>query len=295
MVWHEALCQGPVFYAPTLDAFMALRIPFLVSQFGDEVQSASLRFRHEWEKWDDLSDYSELVLWFEYDLFCQANLLFICHHLYHHAPTDLKITLVSPASHPEMPDFRGMGQLSPAQLIGLFPDRITLARSDLAFADQVWRAWADADLAKVHLLSKHSPLHWSHLPNAIQGMLEELPAVSDNLSATERLILEFLRNSTHTPLKAGALFRHFLSNRDVLGYGDLQFFQILNGLIPDFISLINGGYAIQPTVVEQLERPFGTTRFELASVERWVGPIHITSTDNPIRWDQVNQKIVSSS
>lgn len=302
LIWHEALCQGPAAFHPTLEEFLAIRIPFLTDQFEAEPEPHFSRFKDEWNKWEDLSPYSELVLWFEYDLFCQANLLFLCHYLHHHSAPDLKISLVSPADHPEVPHFRGMGQLQPYQLARLFPERITLRRTDLEFADQVWRAWSNQDLKEVLKLSQTAPTNWPHLQKAVLAMLEELPGLDDALSATETLILSFLEGGPKSP---GELFQHFLTNRDILGYGDLQFFQVVEGLIPVFIQFKDDHYSLN-SLGEDLGNAGGdpatnvvpakvlSQASPLARIDRWVGPVHINNSEFGLRWDKVAQKIVSS-
>lgn len=294
MVWNEALCEGPVTYRSSLDTMLATRLPFLLKNLQAEKHPHIERFRMEWIKWENLGNYSEVVLWFEYDLFCQANLLFICHHLYHHTPSDLTISLVSPSHHPEVSHFRGMGQLNAQQLEGLFPDRIVLSYSDLAYADKVWEAWAKGDLKSVFHLSKVAPPNWPHLQSAIRAMLEELPDVEDGLSATERLIVSHLESG---PKKPGELFRYFLDQRDVLGFGDVQFFNVVDGLEPKMVQFKEGQYALRkyPEEKEETDLEERQPNSDSQQNDRWVASVKVSGHENCPKWDQTQQKIVYSA
>lgn len=290
MVWHEALCEGPVTYHSDLDSMLATRLPFLLNNFQAEEHPHVERFKKEWKKWENLNTYSEVVLWFEFDLFCQANLLFICHHLFHHTSANLTISLVSPSHHPEVSHFRGMGQLNSQQLEGLFPDRIKLELSDLEYADKVWKAWAKGDLEGVFDLSKEAPANWPHLKSAVKAMLEELPDAIDGFSTTERLVVSFLENGPKSP---GELFRYYLKQRDILGFGDLQFFNVVDGLMPKCIGLNDGQYFLHENSKTNLNP--SQSSLKSPKVDRWVGSVMISDSENRPKWDQSAQKIVYSA
>ena len=286
MVWNEALCQGPPPLTTSLTEFMEIRTPFLAGDW--EATSTQLdNFRQQWEMLLDLETYQEITLWFEYDLFCQANLLYLSHFL-HSTGFQGKVTLVSPANHPEVEDFRGMGQLSSRQLAGLYPNRTHLDSTSLAFGSQIWKAWCQADLTWLSQLSQETDPGWPHLSSALIALFEELPSTENGTSLTEQIFLEQLVTG---PKSRGQAFRHFLHQRDLLGYGDLQFFQLVDGLAPHFVEMKDNSYHLKLEGRRILRHEINRTN---ASIKRWVGPILLMDEDFPYQWDRIRKKIVPS-
>ncbi|MEM6268441.1 MAG: hypothetical protein AAF998_03345 [Bacteroidota bacterium] len=91
-----------------------------------------------------LAEYDEVVLWFEFDQFCQTNLWFLLHKLAA-APPQVRLSLVSPGSGAGIEPFYGMGQLSPHQLMGFFAERVPITPEVIAEGRAVWTAYAQAD------------------------------------------------------------------------------------------------------------------------------------------------------
>ena len=72
---------------------------------------------------DEAARADEVVLWFEHDLFDQLNLIWLLDALAGAGTPERRVRLVVIGEHPEVAPFHGLGQLSPAQLLALFPDR----------------------------------------------------------------------------------------------------------------------------------------------------------------------------
>lgn len=133
---------------------------------------------------DDARREDEVVLWFEFDLHCQANLV----HLLSVLDTrGTRVSLVCPERVEGMPGFRGLGQLSGAQLSSLFADRVPLAAVTFAAARDVWEAWCDD--TPVRLAAVATPEDLPHLRAAVGAHLRRLPWLGDGLSDIERTVL----------------------------------------------------------------------------------------------------------
>ena len=142
---------------------------------------------------------SEVVLWFEHDLFDQLNLIWLLDALAEAGTPEQRVRLVVIGEHPEVDPFHGLGQLSPAQLLALFPDRQTLTSEAL---DEARAAWADVCAPDPRPLARRatSPSrHWPWLPGALRRLVEELPSVSAGLSRTERQGLEAIGRGAADP------------------------------------------------------------------------------------------------
>lgn len=243
IVWRGALCEGLSPSARSLEAFRSERIPFLSRHFKAPLHRVQSMFYIPLERLSRLEGYGEIVLWFENDLFCQANLLFLAAYLYHQQGLDARISVVSPDSHPEVPDFRGMGQLSPIQLESLLPNRISLDREALAFAAEIWELWRMEQWEKVaEFAQTASSEAWPHLAEAMALQQQVQPDTETGLGLVEHFVLQSLRKE---PLSKRDLFLLFLKQLPKLGYGDLQFFNVVEKLEEEHIRLVEGRYQIK--------------------------------------------------
>lgn len=75
LTWQEMLCEGPTVEQVYSEEFSSLRKAFLNSFYGMELNMPEIKM--ELEKLNHLEEYSEIILWFQYDLFCHINLIAI--------------------------------------------------------------------------------------------------------------------------------------------------------------------------------------------------------------------------
>ena len=136
-------------------------------------------------------------------------------------------------------------------------------------------------------MSKKALPGWPHLKNAIIALLEELPYTDSGLGRTEQIILGQLAVG---PKTAGQLFKHFLKEYPILGYGDVQFFRLVDGLAPNYLYKEGDLCHMQPAVKEMYAT--GLPPKQLEKSERWVGSVKITGPEYKPQWDKDNQKIV---
>ena len=73
LTWQEMLCEGPTSEMIDSEEFMNLRKSFF-NEFYDVDLDIEL-IKNELDKLNHTENYSEIVLWFEYDLFCHINMV----------------------------------------------------------------------------------------------------------------------------------------------------------------------------------------------------------------------------
>ena len=139
---------------------------------------------------DEAARASEVVLWFEHDLFDQLNLIWLLDALAGAGTPEQRVRLVVIGEHPEVNPFHGLGQLSPAQLLALFPGPsapdLRGTRRGAGGIGRCLRPRSAAPRPARHVA--HARLPW--LPGALRRLVEELPSVSGGLSRTEQQGLE---------------------------------------------------------------------------------------------------------
>lgn len=122
-VWADVLHDGPV--RPDLSSarLRELRARF-VSRSGFISYEDALGRAERWDEWlESFADYDEVVLWFEHDLFDQ---LLLIRQLDWFGRRDLggsKLSLICIGEFDGVPDFIGLGQLTPEQLASQFETR----------------------------------------------------------------------------------------------------------------------------------------------------------------------------
>ncbi|MBC7893266.1 MAG: DUF1835 domain-containing protein, partial [Sphingobacteriaceae bacterium] len=228
LVWREMLSEGQVPVTDDFAKFWQERGDFLAEHYDFDRDEYERMVVNEAQRLLDCRTYDEVTLWFEFDLFCQINLLYLLNFFANHDLGQTHLTLVSPGSHPEHPNFKGMGELNPAQLAALWPERITLTAEDLNIGQQAWQAYrADATEALRTLVEKASFGQLSHLKTALLAHLSRFPAKPSGLGFIEKFWLNYLETEHSEKIP---LLTRFWDENPQFGFGDLQLLRTLDDL-----------------------------------------------------------------
>lgn len=235
LIWREMLCEGWVPATPDFEAFWQQRGDFLTHHYAfdrDEYENRTVR---EFRRLHEFRHYDEITLWFEFDLFCQINLLYLLHFFSEKDWGQTRLTLVSPGSHPEHPAFKGLGELTPGQLAALWPERIALTPADVGVGRRAWQAYAAATPDALRgFLAKGEFGALEFLENALRAHLSRFPTDPSGLGRIERFWLETLPETGET---VPAMVR-FWNDNPQFGFGDVQLLRTLEelkaaGLMPE--------------------------------------------------------------
>ena len=82
MVCREILAEGKTTVEVGSPGFIQHRQDFFMLFFDEADALYQKQFLSELSKLNDLEQYDEITLWFEYDLFCQINMMAMLSHLY---------------------------------------------------------------------------------------------------------------------------------------------------------------------------------------------------------------------
>ncbi len=228
LVWREMLSEGWTPVADDFPAFWQQRGDFLARQYGLDRQKYETNVVQEVNKLLNFSQYDEITLWFEFDLFCQVNLLYLLYFFSKQNLGNVRLTLVSPDSHPDLLQFRGMGELNGAQLAALWPKRIALTPADLQIGGSVWKAYAapSPETLKTCLADDDfGPFRF--LKKALQHHLSRFPAPETGLGSVERFWLQALQAD---PSDDVAVMMKFWNQHPDFGFSDVQLRRTLGEL-----------------------------------------------------------------
>src|SRR5258708_24124208 len=77
LAWREALVCGPAPGNLSIDDFRHVRAQHLTDAYGANLERTEEELRAQEETLERFSDHEEVVLWFEHDLFCQVQLIYL--------------------------------------------------------------------------------------------------------------------------------------------------------------------------------------------------------------------------
>ena len=161
-------------------------------------------------------DASEIVLWFEHDLFDQAQLIEILARLQGRQGVSLICT------------DRYLGTLTGEQLRELWPLRHTVTAAEYALGAAAWKAFAAGDMAAIQGLLAGDTSALPFLAGALRRHLQQLPSVENGLARTERQILEIAAEGGHT---FRTLFPALAAREERIFLGDDRVRDWIRGLV----------------------------------------------------------------
>jgi len=303
-VYAEILHEGPVPADSGTRSWRETRSRYLSAR--DYLPYAdALRTVEAWDaKLESFSDYDEVVLWFEHDLFDQ---LLLVRHLEWFARRSLgrtALSLICIGQFPGFEPFHGLGQLNPEQLTSLLGTRELVSAQQLALGARAWRAFTASDPTELDALVRTGDTRTlPFLAGALRRFLEEYPAVVTGLPRTERHILELLAAEALTP---ELLFVRAQRFEERVFMGDSTFWRRV-------LDLATGATPLVSLDVEPLgDRafPHGTVTIteagraslalaadwvRLDGFDRWLGGVHLSAApggDVDWRYDRKARALV---
>jgi hypothetical protein len=236
-------------------------------------------------------EYKRIVLWLEHDLYDQAALARILASFA--TRTELPpVELIEIDRHPGVTPFYGLGQLSPEQLLKLWPKRERIAKKQIAAGKQVWAALSAPTPEPLMELIKSGVRELPFMKAALVRHLQELPWIGDGLSLTER---EALKSLTKGPLSVAEMFDTVQKKDPQPFMGDLFFWSVVRDLIeapepPVAVSASTSrlGWAKRVIKLTNAGKALLAGKLDWQStdpLDRWVGGVVVVNGAPPWRWD----------
>lgn len=216
--WRDVLTDGPVPNAAE-DALRKARSDFLSAQFSDPTAYDGLASRDETlAKSMGLGE--DFVLWFEHDLYDQLQIVQILSRLAAAQFSDGGVAMICIDRHPAIDRFIGLGQLTPEQLLDLYPKRKAVTIDAITAAANIWQAFTSATPQDMDATLEADLSSLPFLGNAMRRWREEYPWRQDGLTRTERQIMQTLDVKPMNPLE---LFRINQTSEPAPFLGDWSF------------------------------------------------------------------------
>ncbi|GAB3527342.1 hypothetical protein GCM10027443_03760 [Pontibacter brevis] len=226
MVWREILSEGPALASVPEETFWQKRQTYITKTYGETAAAYKKKVLDELPKLDAAGGFFEVVLWFDTDLMCRVNLLYLLHRLYQLQPN--AISVCTPLLD------QTVSLLKPNKLQQLFLNRQQQTGIQLAHAHELWHLYGSPDpLQMQRYLQQHKEAVAPHLSQALALHLKRFPDCANGLGHPEKALLRLVQQGAFTKEQ---LFQQFWKQLHEYGFGDWQLLQLLKYLHPELVE-----------------------------------------------------------
>ena len=295
--FQEVLMEGPAPGGLSPDEWLAVRSRFLAEAYDGKLEICEKDLREQQAWLGKFSENDETILWFEHDLFCQMNLIYLLDWFAKQPKGTARLSLICVDKFPGVEDFRGLGQLTGEQLASLFDKRHEVSDAELYVAGRAWAAYSSTNPGQIEQLIADDTSAMPFLAQALRLHLMRFPSMKNGLGRVENTVLEMISSGA---IVFKSLFPRFAQTQPVYGMGDSQFWSVLKRLSEGSDPLIEITEAAGQTehksnrhldasleitgagrAVLAGERDF----IEANGIDLWLGGVHLL-TESIWRWDE---------
>lgn len=233
ITWREMLCEGKTETNVGSESFWKTRFEFLNKNYKVTKSIFIEKTLKEYRSLCNHKQQDQIVLWFEYDLFCQVNMLAVLSWLKANRKY-AEISLVCSGKEDETDQLYGLNELSDEQLLGLYENRTVLSQNDVEYADYVWQLYCSDNPIRLENLRDFDQFQFEYLSDAVKAHLHRFPTIKNGLNTLENRVLDL--SVSQKPKSRKDLLGAILSNQGNYGFGDTQFDRIITTLKPLYTS-----------------------------------------------------------
>lgn len=232
-VWREMLCDGPTHKSVNSLSFKEIRTKFLSEHYDISPKEYEDKFLNQFSVFEE-EKFSEIYLWFEYDLFCHINMLAAIQFL-KELEINIPIYLICSGRIKGESKLKGLAELAPKEFQKAYENRVLLQEDDLQLAHDIWTLYNENNPKRLApYICKSS--NFEYLSNCLRAHLERFPNLETGLNVLEENLLHLVENNQITSINQW--LGYSLQYQGYYGYGDTQMQKILDKLSL-FITLEN--------------------------------------------------------
>jgi hypothetical protein len=306
--WRDVLHEGPVPEHLTLRELSRTRAMWLAEQgLGDLAE-----IQRSFDERDDFicryTDFDEVVLWFEWDLYDQLQLIQILDFLSRdsegdRAETRTRLSIVSFGGY--------LGNLPPERFADLYAARQDVTHEMLETARRAWTAFRSSDPRNLEKVAAEGTPALEFLELSLWRHLEELPSTLNGLSRSESQVLEAVSQG---PLPFHELFKRVANREERIFCGDAIMARYIERISLTGTPLISytTGDRIDAPRTEEDSRAFRNAEMSLTAAgrnvlacdsdwiaaggsDRWLGGVHLDKDQASFRWNPDTRKVEASA
>lgn len=275
LAWRDPLNEGPVPPGLSLEEISAVRANYLAERgYGNPI-----RLIYEFQRRDAqvrrASDFSEVVLWFEHDLYDQLQML--------QALVALDELDLEPGRISVVQTDQYLAGMTVDEIFPLFPKRRTATAAIFKSARRSWDRFTSSSPEHLAAAAAEDAIGLPFLRAAIIRLCEEFPWKRDGLSRSQRQALYAVAQG---PGRVEELFARSQAREEAFFLGERLFAKILDDLraVPGALIEEEAGELV-PTTLGRRVIAGDADWLDQHEIDRWIGGIHLTGT-NVTRWDE---------
>ncbi|NND33112.1 MAG: hypothetical protein HKN76_11015 [Saprospiraceae bacterium] len=246
-VWRELFCQGPTTLRIDSEESMKLRLDFLEDFLGE----TAINYFNKWESQLQkivTTDLQKVTVWFEYDLFCQINMMAAI-NLITSLNESAEIFLINVGNALDQKDWITLGHLDSGAWGKLYKDKRLLSPQDISWMKEAWQIYNSSDHRHFDRLVDSCPVVYKYFPAAIENHYRRFPSKVDKLTDIQRFIINKLQPNSCLPRVR--ILRDLMKHFHYYGYGDQQLMAMIKALF--FIEVRGKDYCL---LSEKINREF---------------------------------------
>lgn len=233
ITWNEMLCEGKTLNNVGSESFWKTRFDFLSKNYKvSKAKFIDLTLK-EYRSLCNHKKEDKIVLWFEYDLFCQINMLAVVSWLKMHRRY-AEISVVCSGEIEGQSKLFSLAELTDEQLLNHYEERTFLRQDDIEYADYIWQLYCSDNPIRLENLTDFAKYRFPYLEKAIELHLQRFPSIKNGLNSIENNLLELA--STQKPKTKNEFVKKLLLADNSYGFGDIQYQKMITSLKPLFGS-----------------------------------------------------------
>ncbi|WP_456378339.1 DUF1835 domain-containing protein [Lutibacter sp.] len=229
VVWREMLCEGALHKEVGSDEFWIKRYSYFEKEVGIERIDYFDTTIKEIVKLEDVSNYNEVVLWFEYDLFCQVNLLALCTYLLDNYVKKATYYLVCTENEKGTKHLQSLSNYSSEEFTTLYNTKITLSKANLEYAKTCWNVYVENNFEELKNFNFNKTSKFQYLQQTMKQHLLRFKS-ENGLNQIENKVLEIINLNLFSKREIIENLLTWQQKETIYGFGDLQFFIYLKKL-----------------------------------------------------------------
>jgi hypothetical protein len=303
--WRDVLHEGPVPDRLSLTDLSRLRAHWLAEHGLGQFDTIEREFAGRDDMLRRYADFDEVLLWFEWDLYDQLQLIQILDFLADSSREDrletgTRLSLVSFAGY--------LGSISPDRFNELYDKRREITDEMLLSGREAWQAFRSSDPRDPERVARAGSPALEFLELSLWRHLEELPSTRNGLSRSESQVLEAVSQG---PLSFHEIFRRVATREERIFCGDAMMALCIERMSLTGTPLISytSGDRIDAPHTEEDSRAFRNAEIgltaagrevlrcdrdwiELGGSDRWLGGVHLDGAGTQWRWDPDARRVV---
>ena len=303
--WREALVCGPAPEDLTESEFIEVRARHLATAYNVTIEKVRAELHSMHAALASYPEHDEVVLWFEHDLFCQVQLIYLLNWFASREMGETKLSVVCINQFAGLHPFHGLGELNEDQLKSLFPQRAEIGPEQFDLAAAAWRAYSSSDARALISLLRTDMSALPFLKDALKKHLERFPSTRNGLGRIENTSLALI---TDGHKKFRSLFPAFSRRESSFGFGDAQVYLALETMMEARNPLLvqNNSNHWSKDGAQMLLASFELTNDGQAviageedfvvenGIDTWLGGIHLKGKEAAWRWDEDAKQLLVS-